>query len=73
MKSPQSSGRSIAELPIPSLDEVVSALGEALKHADSLGIGFADPITLSYSDAQRSVIEARVKAEREKAVVEDAK
>lgn len=69
----QSSGRSIAELPIPSLDEVVSALGEALKHADSLGIGFADPITLSYSDAQRSVIEARVKAEREKAVVEDAK
>lgn len=68
----RTSGRTIDELPVPSLDEVVSALGEALQRADSLGLGFADPITLSYSDAQRSVLEARVKTERAKAAVEDA-
>lgn len=65
------SGRTVEELDIPTFDEVAEALRQAIQDAQAVGLSFADPIALSFSEAQRQVIETRVKDERAKSGVEE--
>ncbi|WP_309130788.1 type I-U CRISPR-associated RAMP protein Csb1/Cas7u [Brevibacterium sp.] len=53
-------------LDVGGLDDLVGALQEAITDAESLGLRFAEPIRLNFSEAQRKLIAERVENERSK-------
>jgi CRISPR-associated protein Csb1 len=48
-------------LEIRSTDELLEALREAVSAAEQVGLAFADPIELSFSDEEKKLVEKRVK------------
>jgi hypothetical protein len=48
-------------LEIRSTDELLEALREAVSAAEQIGLAFADPIELSFSDEEKKLVEKRVK------------
>lgn len=58
-------------LAVGGFDELKDALLEAIQDAEAVGLSFADPIRLRFSEAETTLIEQRVKAEADKQTSED--